>query len=338
MKLGILTSFNKEHVLYEQACKYLKIDYEIIDFLSSNWLYNINKSDVDGFLCTSTCDIIERKAIIDERHYVIEHVLKRSIYPKFMELYIHENKRNMAAWLDANNFPHIETKVFVKKKEATDYLNKVNYPLVFKANVGAGGSKVRIIKNKLQAKWFVFQVFPISDKIIRFNLGKVFFNKKFGLKLFPDLANTQKFYLLVQEFKPIKHEWRIIRLGDSFFGHQKLLKDHLASGSGKVGWEKPPKELLELTRKLCDKGGFRSMAVDIFETKENEYFINEIQTMFGSVDDSQMYIDGVAYRYIWNGNDFVLEEGKFNQFGSRLLRVKDFVTLLKRKKIEEETK
>ncbi|MBE7688660.1 hypothetical protein F6A46_10510 [Tenacibaculum finnmarkense genomovar ulcerans] len=59
---------------------------------------------------------------------------------------------------------------------------------------------------------------------------------------------------------------------------------------------------------------------DTIKKSSPEYFINEIQTMFGSVDNSQMYIDGIPYSYIWNGNDFVLEEGEFNQFGSRLLR------------------
>ena len=33
------------------------------------------------------------------------------------------------------------------------------------------------------------------------------------------------------------------------------------------------------------------MDVDIFETKNHEHFINELQASFGSYADSQMYID-----------------------------------------------
>ncbi|MBS9767578.1 MAG: hypothetical protein KGV44_08565 [Flavobacteriaceae bacterium] len=325
MKLGILTSYSGTHRKYIEACEYLKVDYEVIDFLSADWLKNIKNSDVNGFLCTSTCDSIERKAILDERHYTIEQILKRPIYPSFQELYIHENKRNMAAWLEANDFPHTPTRVFTHKKEADEFLDKAEYPLVFKSNLGAGSSKVKIVKSKLYAKWFSFLVFPLKEKIRSLNIGKIYLNKYFGLKIFPDFANIQKFYLLVQDFKPVEHEWRIIQIGNSFFGHQKLLKGGFASGSGRVGWKKPPKELLDLTRNICEKGNFRSMAVDIFETKNGEYFVNEIQTMFGSYLDSQMYINDVPGRYVWNGKDYVFEEGEFNKFGSRLLRVEDFI-------------
>ncbi|WP_052911786.1 ATP-grasp domain-containing protein [Riemerella anatipestifer] len=330
MKLGILTSFSGEHKKYIDACECLGVDYEVVDFLSSDWLMNIKQSDADGFLCTSTCDAIERKAILDERHYTIEQILQRPIYPSFKELYIHENKRNMAAWLEANNYPHVHTRVFTNKKEAIDFLDKANYPLVFKSNLGAGSSKVKIVKNKWYAKYFAFSVFPLTEKIRSLNFGKIYINKFFGLKIFPDFANLQKFYLLVQDFKPIIHEWRIIKIGDSYFGHQKLLKGNFASGSDAVGWEEPPRELLDMTRELCEKGNFRSMAVDIFETKDGKYYINEIQTMFGSYLNSQMYINGKPGRFLWNGMDYEFQEGEFNLFGSRLLRVEDFLRQLKK--------
>lgn len=331
MKLGILTSFSGEHKKYIEACEYLGVDYEVVDFLSADWLKNIKKSKADGFLCTSTCDSIERKSILDERHYTIEQMLKRPIYPSFQELYIHENKRNMAAWLEVHGYPHVHTRVFTNRKEAMAFLDKATYPLVFKSNLGAGSSKVKIVKNKWYAKYFAFSVFPLTEKIRSLNIGKIYINKFFGLKIFPDFANMQKFYLLVQDFKPIIHEWRIIKIGDSYFGHQKLLKGNFASGSDAVGWVEPPKALLDITRELCDKGGFRSMAVDIFETKDGEYFINEIQTMFGSYLNSQMYIDGKPGRFWWNGQDYEFQEGEFNLFGSRLLRVEDFIQQLKNK-------
>ena len=70
------------------------------------------------------------------------------------------------------------------------------------------------------------------------------------------------------------------------------------------------------------------MDVDIFETKNHEYFINELQASFGSYADSQMYIDGKPGRYRYVDGNFVFEEGLFNTFGSNRLKLEHFVEIL----------
>lgn len=158
-------------------------------------------------------------------------------------------------------------------------------------------------------------------------------NKLHGLK-FPAFGAIQKHYVIIQEYHKIKWEWRIIKIGDSYFGHQKLLTGEFASGSGidAVGWVDPPKELLLLVKEICGKGKFLSMSVDIFETVNGEYLINELQTHFGAYDRPQMYIDGVAGRYVLKKNAFVFEKGDFNKFRNNILRVEHFIKLLKNPK------
>ncbi len=328
MKIGVFKAFSDIHLKVIEACKDIGVDYEVVDILSADWIKNVQNSTCDGFFCSSTCATQEKKTILDERYYFVSQIMNRPIYPDYLGLYIHENKRNMAAWLELNNYPHVSTKVFTNKKEALTYLSSASYPLVFKSNLGSGSSKVRIIKSKSKAKRFAKSVFPINKYgLSNLNLGKIYNSKVRGIPV-PDIASAQRDYLLVQEFKEIVHEWRIIKIGDSYFGHQKLLHGDFASGTGLVGWVAPPKELLLMVKDICDKGGFLCMNVDIFETKKGEYFINELQASFGSYEDSQMYIDGKPGRYKYMNGEFIFEEGLFNTFGSSRLKIEHFLQIL----------
>ncbi len=170
MKLGIFTSFNNMHQKFIDACEEIGVDYVIIDILSADWIKNVKNSCCDGFLCSSTCDFQERKSILDERYYFISQIMKFPIYPNFLELYIHENKRNMAAWLEAKRFPHIKTHVFTDKKEANVFFKSTKYPLVSKSNIGAAASKIKIIKSVKQAKRLSKKVFPLKYPHLNFGL------------------------------------------------------------------------------------------------------------------------------------------------------------------------
>lgn len=332
MKIGIFTSFQGNAVVKnaEAACKDLNVDYEIVDITSADWIKNVENSDCDGFFCPSTTFSQELKTIQDERYYMVSQVMHRPIYPDYTGLYIHESKRNMAAWLEIKGYPHAKTRTFTNRKEALTYLETCEYPIVTKANVGAGASKVLVLHKKSQAKRMAKKClnnshFCFTRKGWTYRYS---FHKWFIPRLW-DVRNRQKDYFIVQDFvKDVLCEWRILKIGDSYFGHQKLLKDGFASGSGLVGWVAPPKALLNMVRELCEKGGFDCMDVDIFETKDGKYSINELQASFGSYLDYQMCIDGHHGRYVYKDGDFVFEEGDFNVFGSTRLKIERFVGLL----------
>jgi hypothetical protein len=145
---------------------------------------------------------------------------------------------------------------------------------------------------------------------------------------FPAIGTFQRHHMLVQEYHPLRWEWRIVRIGGSYFGHRKLLEDDFASGSRRKGWVAPPEELLHLVRRICGIGGFRSMCVDIFETREGEYLVNELQSIFGQSTDHLMYVDGRPGRFLYRDGRFRFQEGDFNRHRSFLLRVEDFMGLL----------
>ncbi|MGM0649615.1 MAG: ATP-grasp domain-containing protein [Bacteroidota bacterium] len=324
-KLGILQSFDNEHLKIAEACDNLGVNYEIIDFISPDWLHEVRESDCDGFICHPPDNIQVHKHIFDERCYVIEKVLKRPLYPSWESIFLYENKRNVAAWLEAKGFPHIKTSVFTEPKNARAFFKNANYPLVFKTNIGASGSGVTIVKSKTKALRIAASVLGRTHKALTF--GRLRFSRKKIIPL-PLFGRIQKHYIIVQPFVPIKWEWRIIKIGNTYSGHQRLLKNHFASGSGNTGWDTPPEKLLNLVREVCEAGNFRSMSVDVFETLDGSYKINELQTVFGSYNTHQMKVDGVPGRFVYHDGKFNFEAGDFHQYASNKLRVLDFLNML----------
>ena len=328
MKLGILTGYN-DWEMYIESCKELKVDYTVVDILSPDWIQNIKnvRDDVDGFLCRPPCGFQEHKNIYDERLFFIKEYFKKPLYPNFNSLYIYENKRNMAAFLEYYNIPHAKTLVFIDKQSAMDFIKTATFPMVQKSNIGAGGSAVTIIRNKRQAKRIANKIFGLKGGLLSHGLSPVY--KKFGIPV-KLTGCSQRNYMMLQPFHKIKWEWRILKIGNSYFGHQKLLKGDKASGSGLVGWVRPPEKLLYMVKDICDKGCFDVMDVDIFETVGGEFLVNEIQAIFGSYLPYQMKIDGKPGRYVYSEREgFVFEEGEFNRYGSKLLFVEDFINKLK---------
>lgn len=325
MKIGILKSFKEIDPLvksYEDVCKKLKIDYIIINLLVDNWIEEIRDSGVDGILVRINGKIPEQKQMYDERLWIINKFLNIPIYPSLDEMYLYENKRLCSYWLSVNNLPHVPTRIFYTKADALEYIKNAKLPVVFKTNSGASSSGVEIIRSKTKAIINLHRIFGLIDP--RLTFGKVIFGK-YGILPVPKIGMAQKHYVIIQDFVPIKWEWRIIKISNSYFGHQKLLKGDFASGSDRVGWVAPPKELLLLIKKVSETGKFDSLAMDVLESIDGKFYINELQSLFGSFLPYQMKIDDKPGRYTFINNDFIFEEGEFNNFGSNLLRVEDFI-------------
>jgi len=326
MHLGILKGFDRQHKDYVAGCEELGIACTVVDVLAADWYAVVRNTPCDGYLVWPPCNSIEQKALYDERVYFINHYLGKPVYPSYDECALHENKRAVSYWLDWTGFPHVPSQVFARKKDALAYLSRASYPLVFKSSIGAAASGVEIVGTAGRARRLARRIFGIKPF---FALGHVPVAWEYGLP-WPLFGKAQKHYLIVQDFIEIKWEWRMVRIGESYFGHKKLLENGFASGSNLVGWDRPPVELLHLVRNVCERGGFRSMCVDVFETESGEFLVNELQSLFCSISPSQMYIDGVPGRFVFQNGEFVFEEGLFNQFSSCLLRVKNFVQMLKR--------
>lgn len=334
MKLGIIKTDDNLHLKYVKACIDLNIEYEIIDFFANDWVELINNSGCDGFLLRPNVKKQYFKDAFDERVFFLNKILGKKIYPSYDEIFIYENKHNMALWLNIHNIKHAKTHIFYNKKEALYFINGAEFPIVFKTKIGSAGIGVEFLKSKRRAKKLIRKVFPsyppFSLPFINRGYSRVVKSKRFPL-LRSSLRDDKQYgvVLFQEKLTNLKCEWRMIKIGDSYFGHQKIAdKTGKHSGSSLVNWAKPPITLLELVKEICELGNFNSMNVDVFETESGEYYVNELQTIFGSYDNSQMYIDGKPGRYRYINNEWIFEEGYFNQNSSMNLRVKDFINIL----------
>jgi len=331
VKLGVLTAFRGEHKHYVQACEKLNVDYEVIDIIGDDWMAQISNSDCDGFLCRTPSKFQERKNMFTDKLHIITEYFKKPIYPTFNELFIHENKMMMYYFARLSGLPHVETHVFYRKEEYLEFVEKHPFPFVFKTSIGATSKGVEIIRSRAKARKIGRKIFGLINS----KLAKGYTPQTTGKIIpFPARGLNQKHFVLVQEFKQIKWEWRIVKIGDSYFGHRKLLKGEFASGSHIKGWGKPPEQLLDYARKISDNYGFYSVALDIFETVENEYFVNEIQSIFDQPVEHLMIVDDQPGRYLYKDGQYVFEAGNFNEFKSYLLRVKHFIEILKEKGVK----
>jgi glutathione synthase/RimK-type ligase-like ATP-grasp enzyme len=325
-----------DHLLWIKACEKAEVNYRVVDLSKDDWLEQVQKEKFDYLLAKPPGLITKFKELYDERIYILERTLNYKIYPSAEEIFIYENKRFLAAWLNANKIPHPETYIFYNKTDAFEFLDKTKFPVIGKSNIGASGSGVHILKNKSQATEYTESIFSGKGAKQRvgpnFKKGNIFkrglnyiFNPsqiKKKLKLYKGIYNNkQSDFVIFQEFVQHEFEWRVVRIGDSFFAHKKMVKDEKASGSLIKGYENPPLDLIDFVKQITDKYKLFSQAVDVFEFNGN-YLVNEMQCIFGQSDAYQMKVDGVIGRYINQNGKWIFEAGDFNSNASYDLRLK----------------
>ena len=333
-----------EHLPWVLACEDFKnqISYRIVNLTAQNWLEEIQKEEADVLLAKPACLTSALKQLYDERIYILAKKLNYKVFPSPEEIFIYENKRLLSFWLKANKVSHPETYVYYNQAEAIAFSEITQYPIVAKTNIGAAGSGVKIIKNKKDLKDYIQKTFSGQGAPKRWgpNLKKGnLSNRVINLIRNPKkLISTGRNYLIRKkdqqtEFvifqKFIKHdfEWRVVRIGNSFFAHKKLKIGEKASGSILKNYDNPPLELLDFVKDITDKHNFLSQAVDVFETKDGKFLVNEMQCIFGQSDNFQMMVDGVIGRYMYTNNSWIFESGDFNKNQSYNLRVQTVLEL-----------
>lgn len=327
-KLAILTNERPDDFkLWETACKNKadQIEFQVIDLTSDNWFEQFESQDVDYLLTKPSCQTNPFKQLYDERLTVLINELNLKAFPTLEEVLIYENKRYFSFWLKANKVPHPATEVFYDQKAAIAFLSRSEFPLVAKLNIGASGHGIEVLRDKSEAEKYINQIFTSGStsktgpNISKGKLLNRLFNKLMNprqlmnrLKVYSAIAaDVQKGYVIFQEYIPHEFEWRVVRIGDSFFAHKKLVKKDKASGSLLKGYENPPLDLLDFVKRITDKFNFYSQAVDIFKTEDNQYLVNEMQCIFGQSDPYQMLVDGKAGRFVHDENKWIFEEGDF---------------------------
>ncbi|MGA2408331.1 MAG: hypothetical protein ABSF81_16490 [Bacteroidales bacterium] len=326
-----------DHLLWMKACEEYKnqLEYRVVDLTKNSWLEDIQSNSFDILLAKPGGLTALYKQLYDERIYILNKVLEYLVYPSADEIYIYENKRFLSFWLKANNIPSPRTDVFYVQKEAIDFVNAQDFPIVGKVNIGASGSGVSILKSREIALDYISRTFsgkgaprrsgPNMSKGSLFKRGLHYLAYPSDISKKLNLYKTIRSYpqidfVIFQEYIPHDFEWRVVRIGDSFFAHKKLKIGEKASGSVLKSYENSPFALLDFVKEITDKHKFYSQAVDVFESDKG-YLVNEMQCIFGQSDPWQMLVDGNEGKYKFVEDEWVFEAGSFNRNESYNLRV-----------------
>jgi hypothetical protein len=323
---------------WESACRLAGVDFDRIDLTRADWLDRLLLRPYDCLLIRPESKLSLLKQLFDERLGILDSI-GFALYPTCLETALYENKRLLSYWLKAHEVPHPVTHVFYTRQEALEHARDCKLPVVGKSNIGAAGSGVTLLRTRSAVEGYVRTAFSLRGLRRRFgpNLNQGALASRGGRllrapsslarKLRSYLAvrdDVQRGYVILQEYVPHTYEWRVVRIGDSYFAHKKLVRGGTASGSKLKEYGAPPLRLLDFVRELCERHGLLSQAVDLFETPDGRFLVNELQTMFGQSDPHQMLIDGVPGRYRPNPTGWSFEAGEFNTnecFDLRLLDV-----------------
>jgi hypothetical protein len=315
--LGIVEEFSNFHVHFVDACRELGVPYRLVDISGPDWIDIVRNSGCDAFLVRPPCLVKLWKDRYDERLRVMVEDLGLTICPSYDELWFYESKRRTHYWLEANDVPHVRSWVFYSREEALEFARTAALPVVFKSDFGSKAVGVRILRTRRGLVRLVKRCF------------------RRGIRL-PHAHPLEREWgsIFLQEYVPDAREWRAIRIGDSFFALEKLKRGDFHSGSGMWRFDDPPLGVMDFCRDLTERAGFSSMGIDIFETADGEYLVNELHTVFASPSPHKLKVGGKPGRYVYDEDDtcWRFEEGTFFENAGCNLRVEALLDTLERRK------
>ncbi len=294
---GIIRNAAQYHRHFVAACLEEGVPFRVLDLSGSDWLEIAEESGCEVLLVWPDAFLSVWNRMVKDRVEILEHQLGFTIVPSSHEIWMFEDKRRMAYWLQAHDVPHPRTWVFYDLAECQEFVAACELPVVFKASFGASAAGVRLFQDRGKLARFVRRVF----------------NGGFVPDGF-DRRDRQWGSVLLQEYLPQIKEWRLVRIGDSFFGHVKGKVGFFHSGSGLVEWNVPEARHLDFLEAVTEKTGFRSMDVDVFETPDGKLLVNELQAVFGASHSvHQLMVDGEPGRFVRDGSrgEWIFEAGDF---------------------------
>ena len=317
VNFGVLKAYATKHYHIVGACRDLGAPYRLIDLTGPDWIDRLRECQCDAYLVWPSCRHTVWRQIYDERLKIIVDEFGRRIYPTYDELWLYESKRRMHYWMEAHNLPHAKTWVFYSYDQAMEFARTAALPIVAKTDIGAGSSGVRVHRTRSSLLRDVRRVF---------NRGVVV---RAG-----DLRDRQWGYILLQEYIPNAREWRMIRIGDSYFGFEKLRKGEFHSGTRQRRYALPPSELLDFVRGLTDRAQFTSMDLDILVSEDGTYYVSELQAVFGMSRPECCVVDNKPGRMLYDATSHTwrFEAGSFGQNHLWNLRLEYLISQLQQQR------
>lgn len=307
VRVGIVRNSAQYHTKFVRACMELSVPFRVVDLTAADWIDGVRDSGCELFFAWPDVTTTPLAKIVKDRCDLIEHVMGLKVVPSSGERWMYEDKVRLYDWLRVHDVDHPRTWIFFDRDEAVEFARHCDLPIVFKTSFGAAASGVRIVRSRRALRSIVAQAF--------------------GPGVTPsghDRRDRQWGSIILQAYLDVDKEWRLVRIGDAYYGHPKGRAGEFHSGSRSVTWDAPDARHLEFLHAVTEKGRFRSMDVDVFETSDGRLLVNELQTVFGaSTSVDQLRVDGVPGRMVPAGGGWTFEPGDFARNACANARVLD---------------
>lgn len=327
MKIAIQKNdkgFGKRWVAY---CEEKHILYKIVDCYQSDIISQLEDCDalMWHFYHNDYRDMLFARQLL----WSVQAAGKR-VFPDYNTCWHFDDKVGQKYLLEAIEAPLVPSHVFYTKTEAIEWINKTDFPKVFKLRGGAGAENVKLIKSKNEAIRLANKAFGrgfskfnrlgyLKERIRKYKEGKD--NIAGVLKgaariLIPTtlarMSSVEKGYVYFQDFIPDNtYDIRIIVVVDKAFAIKRMTRanDFRASGSGNIVYAKEQidERCVKIAFEVNEKIKSQSIAYDFVFDKDNNPLLVEISYGFLTVgyDPCEGYWD----------KDMTWHEGKFNPYG-----------------------
>lgn len=318
-----------------EYCKGHHIDVETVDCYDSNIIRRMD--DCDGLMWHWPHWDTKAALFARQLTYTLE-LAGKSVFPDSRTCWHYDDKLGQKYLLEAMGAPLVPTTVFYDKPAALAWLERTDFPKVFKLRRGAGSANVFLAGSRRQARRLVGRAFGrgfpavsrknlFRDRLWHLRRDKdlsalIGLGKGFARLFIPTEIERktpkEKGYVYFQDFVPANaFDIRIVVIGHRAFGIKRMVRAHdfRASGSGSLHYAKDDIDMscvvpsFEISRKL----GTQCLAFD-YLYEDGRPVLTEIsyafvQTGYGDCpgywDESLIWHEGQFYPEWFIAEDFV---------------------------------
>ena len=290
-------AYNHRWIAY---CDKNNIPYKLVDAYQNNIIEQLD--DCDAFMWhfyqNSTKDFLVAKQL-----FFSLDAIDKVVFPSIHMAWHFDDKVAQKYLLEGIHAPMVESFVFYDEKEALNWAENSETPIVFKLRGGSGSQNVKLLKTKKVLRKHIKKAFSsgfsqydgmgiLKDRLQKFTKGKDTLAGVFHAIIrlgyptsYSKVRGRDRGYIYFQKFIPNNDsDTRIIVVGDRAFGIKRKVRenDFRASGAGFIMYNK--EEIDERTVTIAfgvsKKLHFDCVAFDYVFDENNEPLIVEISYGF----------------------------------------------------------
>lgn len=327
MKIAIHNNnkgFTKRWISY---CVDNNISYKLVNCYSSDIIEQLDECDtlLWHFYHNDYRDMLFARQLL----YSLMAMGKK-VFPDFNTAWHFDDKVGQKYLLESINAPLVPSYVFYTKDEAVKWINKTQFPKVFKLRGGAGAENVRLVRTRKEAIRLANIAFGsgfskfnrlgyLKERIRKYKEGKDSIPgvlkglaRIFVPTTLARMSTVEKGYAYFQDFLPENlFDIRVIVIGDKAFAIKRMTRkdDFRASGSGHIIYDinQIDERCVKLAFEVNAKIKSQCIAYDfIFDETQNPLIV---EISYGFLTSGYDKCEGY-----WD-KDMNWYEGSFNPYG-----------------------